>query len=79
VAYDYNTNYIFPIPIKDVTDASIIEAFQKVFEELKEQGYQPKFNVTDNQATWPLKKFLKTKQCRWQFVEPSNHRVNAAE
>ena len=64
VAYDYDTNYIFPIPIKDVTDASIIEAFQKVFEELKEQGYQPKFNVTDNQATWPLKKFLKTKQYR---------------
>jgi len=63
VAYDYDTNYIFPIPIKDVTDASIIEAFQKVFEELKEQGYQPKFNVTDNQATRPLKKFLKTKQC----------------
>ena len=38
MAYDFDMNDIFPIPIKDVTDASIIEAFQKVFEELKEKG-----------------------------------------
>ena len=79
VAYDYDTNYIYAIPIKDVTDKSIIEAFNTVFTDLKERGYKPTFNVTDNQATRPLKEYLKQEDCKWQFVEPHNHRVNAAE
>ena len=33
--------------------------------------------VTDNQAVTPLKKYLRANNCRWQFVEPANHRVNA--
>ena len=79
IAYDYDTNAIFAIPTKDLKDATIIEAFEQVFNELEEAGYKPKFNVTDNQATKPIKEFLKTKNCKWQFVEPANHRVNAAE
>ena len=31
VAYDYNTNYIFALPIANVQDKTIIEAFDKVF------------------------------------------------
>ena len=73
VAYDYDTNYIFAEPIKDVTDASIIEAFKKIFEELKFKGYKPTFNVTNNQATVHIKEYLKSKDCDWQFVEPTNH------
>ena len=79
VAYDYDTNYIFAIPIKDVTDDSIMAAFHSVFNELKEKGHKPTFNVTDNQATRPIKEYLKKENCKWQFVEPSNHRANAAE
>ena len=79
MSYNCNTNYIFPIPIKDVTYASIIEVLQHVFEELKANGFKHTFNVTDNQATRPLKKYLKTEDCKWQFVEPSNHQVNVAE
>ena len=45
----------------------------------KKKGYRPTLNVTDNQATKLIKAFLKTKEFKWQFVEPSNHRVNAAE
>lgn len=48
MVYDYDTNYIFPIPIKDVTDVSIMEAFQKVFNVLKTQEYKPTLNVSDN-------------------------------
>eukprot|EP00804_Cyclotella_cryptica_P013523 CCRYP_017243-RA/>CCRYP_017243-RA protein AED:0.41 eAED:0.30 QI:0/0/0/1/1/1/5/0/1642 len=46
---------------------------------LKTKGYKPTFNVTDNQATTPIKSYLNTEDCKWQFVEPHNHRVNAAE
>lgn len=48
------------------------------FSTLTDCGYKPRLNVTDNQATTPLKGYLRQKECRWQFVEPTNHRVNAA-
>ena len=50
-----------------------------VFDKMEAHGHRPLLNVTDNQAAQPLKAFLKTKECKWQFVEPHNHRVNAAE
>jgi hypothetical protein len=79
VAYDYDTNYIFATPIPDVKDATIIKAFDEIFTDLTQKGYKPTFNVTDNQATTPIKAYLKEAGCRWQLVEPTNHRVNAAE
>ena len=79
ITYDYDTNYIFAIPIKNVIDEAIIEAFKEVFQELKDKGHKPTFNVTDNQAKNPVKDFLRKEDCDWQFVEPTNHRVNAAE
>ena len=78
-AYAYDPNYIFAIPIRNVKDETIIEAFDQVFQDLKERGFKPSFNVTDNQATKPIKAYLKNENAKWQFVEPSNHRVNAAE
>jgi len=36
MAYDYDSNYIFVEPIKDVNDATLVEAFQKVFETLED-------------------------------------------
>jgi hypothetical protein len=79
VAYDYDTNYIFAVPVDSQTDEDIINAFENVFGQLKDKGYKTTLNVTDNQAANSIKKYLKRKKCRWQFVEPSNHRVNAAE
>ena len=73
VAYAYDPNYIFAIPIRNVKDETIIAAFDKVFQDLKERGFKPSFNVTDNQATNPIKAYLKKKDVKWQFVEPSNH------
>ena len=64
VAYDYDTNTIFAKPCPDFKDATIIAAFEEVFNELKAKSYEPKFNVTDNQATGPIKAFLKTQGCK---------------
>ena len=41
VAYDYDTNYIFAIPLKDLTNTSIIKGFDKVFSQMKDKGYKP--------------------------------------
>ena len=64
MAYDYDTDMIFAIPTKNLKDETIITAFEQVFNELEEKGYNPKFNVTDNQATKPIKAFLKSKECK---------------
>ena len=79
IAYDYDTNTKFAEPCLDFKNDTIIAAFEEIFKELKAKGYTPKFNLTDNQAIAPIKEFLKTQGCKWKFVEPSNHRVNAAE
>jgi hypothetical protein len=39
VAYDYDTNYILPIPINSQSDNTIIDAFVKVFDQLKSKGF----------------------------------------
>eukprot|EP00804_Cyclotella_cryptica_P012930 CCRYP_002289-RA/>CCRYP_002289-RA protein AED:0.24 eAED:0.24 QI:0/0/0/1/0.5/0.33/3/0/1110 len=79
VAYAYDPNYIYATPLRNLRDESIMTAFDHVFQDLKAKGYKPTFNVTDNQATTPIKAYLGTEDCKWQFVEPNNHRVNAAE
>eukprot|EP00804_Cyclotella_cryptica_P009770 CCRYP_013223-RA/>CCRYP_013223-RA protein AED:0.41 eAED:0.41 QI:0/0/0/1/0/0/4/0/726 len=76
IAYAYDLNCIFALPISNLRDETILTAFDEVFQTLKSKGFKPAFNVTDNQAATPIKNIsVKSKQ----FVEPNNHRVNAAE
>jgi hypothetical protein len=65
VAYDYDSNYIYAIPVKDLKDDTILEAFDQVFSDLKNKGHKPKFNVTDNQAAKPIKEYLAKEDCKW--------------
>ena len=37
VAYDYDTNYIFVVPIANLKDDTIVTAFDGVFQELKKK------------------------------------------
>ena len=59
------TLILFAKPCPYFKGATIISAFKEVFSELKAKGYEPKFNVTDNQATVPIKAFLETQGCNW--------------
>ena len=79
VAYDYTINAILVRPTKDLESATIITPFNSIFQELKNKGFIPQLNITDNQAVAALKDYLHKEECEWQFVEPKNHRVNAAE
>ena len=63
----------------NVDDRSICEAYKELFETLEVKEYKPKINVMDTQATKNIKKFLTTKGCDLQVVEPHTHWVNAAE
>ncbi|KAL7500917.1 hypothetical protein ACHAWT_008970 [Skeletonema menzelii] len=79
IAYIHDMNAIMARPIKSTKSEDIVGAFEEIFQYLKERGYAPKLNVTDNQAATQIKQFLLRNDCDWQFVEPNNHRVNAAE
>eukprot|EP00804_Cyclotella_cryptica_P023668 CCRYP_017685-RA/>CCRYP_017685-RA protein AED:0.45 eAED:0.45 QI:0/-1/0/1/-1/1/1/0/136 len=79
IAYAYDPNYVFAIPIPNLRDETVLHAFDEVFQELKTRGLKPTFNVTDNQAAQSIKTYLTKEQIKWPFVEPNNHRVNAAE
>ena len=46
---------------------------------LESVGQNPTLNVTDNEASKAVQKYIKSKNVDWQLVEPDNHRVNAAE
>ena len=79
LAYDYDNNCIEAQRVSDLKFKTIVETMQKISDKMEENEHKPMLNVTDNQAARPLNAFLKTKQCKWQFVEPHNHRVYATE
>jgi hypothetical protein len=79
VAYAYDPNYSFATPLRNLCDESIMKAFDNIFQDLTSKGYKPTFNITNNQATTPIKAYLKTEDCKWKFIEPNNHQVNTAE
>ena len=66
-AYDYDTNIIFALPVPNFKDETVITAFEEIFNELKDKGHTPTFNVTDNQATTPIKASLKKKAANGNF------------
>jgi hypothetical protein len=55
VAYDYTLNAILVRAVKDLESATIITAFDSIFQELKNKGFKPQLNITDNQAVTALK------------------------
>ena len=61
VAYYYDTNFIFALPIANVKYSTLVEAFDTIFTELTEKEHKSTFNVIDNQAFNPLKKYLQSK------------------
>ena len=79
VVYDYDTIYIFADPVSNLTYATKVGVFDKVFTEPPDAGVKPRFNVIVNQATGPLKSYMVKHDCKLQFLEPSSHHVNAAE
>jgi hypothetical protein len=70
VAYDYTLNTILVGPTKYLESATIITAFDSIFQELQKNiGFKPQLNITDNEAVTALKEYLHTEDCAWQFVE----------
>ena len=79
IMYDWTTNAILATPIKDAKADTIVECFKEKVEYLSKRGFKLRYNIIDNVATTAIKTYLETQDIIVQFVEPHNHRVNAAE
>jgi hypothetical protein len=73
VAYAYDPNYIFAVPIKSTTTKDIMDAFASVYNCLEAHGYKSAFAVADNQAAPAIKSFMSACNGTVQLVEPNNH------
>jgi len=79
VAYVYDLNAIIVRAMPSRTDASMVTAFTDVITTLKTGGYCPARNVTDNECSAAVEKYIRSEQINIQLIPPHNHRVNAAE
>ena len=73
------TNEISASSIFDSKYEALMETFESIFHKLENKRYTPTFKITDTQTTTQCKAFLTKEICNWQFVELSNHHVNAVE
>ena len=74
----YKLNAILLRSIKSREDASMVEAFTSVYNELETAGYKPKLHVLYNECSRAVQKFLIKKGTARQNVEAHNHIINAA-
>ena len=79
VLYDFDSNAILTEPIKNRKGASLIHAFNKLTDILISKGFNPKFQVLDNEASQELKTAINAKKIQFQLAPPHIHRRNAAE
>ena len=59
IAYDYDNNYIFARPMKDVKDSTVVSTYKTIFEELKRGKYQPRAMFCDGDPDM-YQDFMKT-------------------
>jgi hypothetical protein len=80
IVYEYRSKAILVRALRDLKDASMLEAFQDVYQYyLTSKGFKPKLNVMDNQCSKCIQDFIKFSQADIQLVNHDDHRVNAAK
>jgi hypothetical protein len=79
VAYAYGPNAILARPMRNRSDAEMVKAYTDVYEYLENRGFKPRFNVSDNECSKTIKRYIREKGANIQLVEPDNYCVNAAE
>ena len=76
ILYDYDSNSIHPVPIKNRSAESILKAYQQVQAKLIKAGLRPKLHRLDNECSELLKDYMIAEEEDYQLVPPGNHRRN---
>jgi hypothetical protein len=79
VCYIYDCNYVKVIPMKSRSASEWVKAYDSVRQELTVEGFKPKLQTLDNEASATLKNFFTANDIAYQLVPPHCHRRNAAE
>ena len=79
VAYVHDTNEITAIPIKNRSEFSLVDAYSKLYANLKASGLAPKLQVCNNKCPAAFKHFLSEKDIHLQLVPPYDHWTNPAK
>ena len=79
VAYVHDANAILAVPLKNRAEASLIEAYETLYNNLTACELQPKLQISDNECSAAFKRFLAANDIALQLVPPYNHRTNPAE
>jgi hypothetical protein len=79
VCYVYDYNYVKVIPMKSRSASEWVKAYDSVHQELTVNGFKPKLQTLDNDASTALKNFFTANDIAYQLVPPRCHRRNAVE
>jgi len=79
VLYDYDSNHIFAIPIKNHLAPSLVDAYKQTHARLVTAGHRPVLQFLDNECSKLLKEYMSEEAIEHQLAPPGIHRQNAAE
>ena len=79
MAYDYHSNSIHEVLLKNRTDIEIKQTYQKICTSLKNSCMKPKWHILYNERSQALKDFIIYMDETFELLPPYLHRQNAAE
>ena len=79
VLYDFDSNVIDAAAVKSRKTEDLIEAYEELYQHLKDGGIQPILHKMDNEASQQMIDAIKEKKMKYQIAPPEDHRTNPAE
>ena len=79
IEYHHNANHIRAIPIKNRKEATITEAWEKLYTDFKKAGLAPQTYVLDNEKSKDLLDSFADQKIQYQLVLLYKHRTNHME
>ena len=79
VMYDFDSNTINAVAIKNRKTESLIKGFNEMYEDLEKAGINPVLHRLDNETSAGLIQEIEAKGNDYQIASPGYHRLNHAE
>jgi hypothetical protein len=79
ILYDYDSNSILSVPMKNRGDKEMVRAFDFLIQSLILHGLKPLLQRLDNEASLALRNYLTNQGITYQLAPPHIHRRNNAE
>ena len=57
----------------------MVATYKNIYEYLEAAGHTYTLNITNNECSKAVQKYIESQKVNWQLVESDNHRVNASE